>query len=630
LRTLPRGASRHALLAACLAACAKGATTQPSPVAGSKAEPESLLILTVQEVDEDRGKHTIAGRNGIVDINSAITVLVNGDALRSRVAGIFGADKIDPALLKRLELLQSMANSRLEGVTRLDEALRRYAEAPTPESFAAVRKASTGLASGVVALIEMVKPDSALSAKLEQRLAALFDDPEYRSSPAQVPLQYDAVLGMADGLAVQARRELDEQLQETDVRVQIGTWLSGRDGLRPVHAPSFDENAEQAAFVVDRWVIALDRDQREELDRLSVSAKAYNAGGFSGLRDQLSKTAGESISLVAKQAEQCAAEVRTVTTRLTTAGEASSEGALSEIRSHLGAIDELAQRLSAIAAKYRQPATTSDLSVFLAGTNADLVTMKAQLTGAAGRWPRIASAFKNISAAVLQGGGVPEGGAALVARVQECGRTALDLVSGLSAALGGIDHAEQIRTITEESWEKVLLLDVGSVPASSTIQLISAGPRRPGDLLLLRVAVLKQGDPRQTLDEQQLMLQRVLPHLEVSVGLIFADPLGSSEVRRKFQAAPSYSILYRRGSRESRNPFWSVGFGLNVAATDFDKDDVPEVGFGLTASTFRDLLQAGAGYNVFVGRAYWFFGVRLPVGVIGLSGRTAPVEETDE
>jgi hypothetical protein len=263
-------------------------------------------------------------------------------------------------------------------------------------------------------------------------------------------------------------------------------------------------------------------------------------------------------------------------------------------------------------------------------TNTDLVAIQERLTGTAATWSSIASTLKRVPATVFQTSGVADGGAGLATRVQECGRTGLELINGLSAALGGIGHAEQIRTITEEAWEKVLLLDVGSVPTSSTIQLIFSGPRRPGDLLLVRVAALKQGDQRQSLDQQQLTLQRVLPHLEVSVGLIFADPLGSSEVLRKFQAAPSYSVLYKRGSRESQNTFWNVGFGLNVAATDFDKDDVPEVGLGLTASTFRDLLQAGIGYNVFIDRAYWFFGVRLPVGVIGLPGRSTPVEDTDE
>ena len=75
----------------------------------------------------------------------------------------------------------------------------------------------------------------------------------------------------------------------------------------------------------------------------------------------------------------------------------------------------------------------------------------------------------------------------------------------------------------------------------------------------------------------------------------------------------------------ARNSFWNLGIGLSVAAVDFDKDDVPELGLGLTTSAFADLLQAGVGYNVFLDRAYWFFGVRLPVGILSLAGNRTPV-----
>ena len=47
-----------------------------------------------------------------------------------------------------------------------------------------------------------------------------------------------------------------------------------------------------------------------------------------------------------------------------------------------------------------------------------------------------------------------------------------------------------------------------------------------------------------------------------------------------------------------------LGVGLNLAALDFDKDDTPELGVGLVISAFRDILQAGVGYDVGEAQTY--------------------------
>ena len=62
------------------------------------------------------------------------------------------------------------------------------------------------------------------------------------------------------------------------------------------------------------------------------------------------------------------------------------------------------------------------------------------------------------------------------------------------------------------------------------------------------------------------------------------------------------------------------GFGLNLAALDFNHDDAQELGVGLGVSAIRDFLTFGYGYNVTQGVRYWFFGLRLPVPGISVNG----------
>ena len=115
---------------------------------------------------------------------------------------------------------------------------------------------------------------------------------------------------------------------------------------------------------------------------------------------------------------------------------------------------------------------------------------------------------------------------------------------------------------------------------------------------------------------------RIQAHLETVVGLVFADPLGSSQVTNRFQAGPSYSVLLKHGSRRSilRNRLLLVGLGINVAALDFNHDDTPELEPGGVISFLGDYLQAGIGYNIPRDRGYWFFGLRLPLPTFTLPG----------
>jgi hypothetical protein len=129
------------------------------------------------------------------------------------------------------------------------------------------------------------------------------------------------------------------------------------------------------------------------------------------------------------------------------------------------------------------------------------------------------------------------------------------------------------------------------------------------------LAVGQANRGERVVEARDVELEQVLPHLETAVGLIFANPNGDAALTGEYQAAPSYSVLYKWGSRDSQlwNKLLDCGFGLNLCALDLDKDDTPELGIGAVVSAVHNYLQAGYGYDPFEDRWYWFFGVNLPL-----------------
>jgi len=113
-------------------------------------------------------------------------------------------------------------------------------------------------------------------------------------------------------------------------------------------------------------------------------------------------------------------------------------------------------------------------------------------------------------------------------------------------------------------------------------------------------------------------------HSQLSAGVIFLDPFNKNnniKLAKQFQAAPSYSLLFKWGCRSSYmyNKFWDVGVGINVSAPDFDMNNVPEIGLGVIATTALDYLQIGVGRNMGIETWYWFFGLKLPIGSVTLT-----------
>ena len=103
----------------------------------------------------------------------------------------------------------------------------------------------------------------------------------------------------------------------------------------------------------------------------------------------------------------------------------------------------------------------------------------------------------------------------------------------------------------------------------------------------------------------------------IRASIVFLDKVNGdfSNTSSQFQLAPSYSAIFKIGTRHGKfyNQYLTPGLGVNVATMDFDNNNNPEIGIGVTAAFFHDYVQIGYGMNMNTNDNYWMFGLRLPL-----------------
>ncbi len=175
--------------------------------------------------------------------------------------------------------------------------------------------------------------------------------------------------------------------------------------------------------------------------------------------------------------------------------------------------------------------------------------------------------------------------------------------------------------------DKVRRLPVDLIPDESVIDLRQTGMRTNGDQVSIRATLILEENGREIgkkrLEEVMFNLQQVGLYSIVKPMLLLANPLAQNanvRLERQYQFAPSYSLLFKWGSRRSKafNQFWSPGFGFNFSSTDFDTNSVPEFGAALEFTFLRDYLATGLGYNFGADASFFFVGFRLPIASVPL------------
>lgn len=164
-------------------------------------------------------------------------------------------------------------------------------------------------------------------------------------------------------------------------------------------------------------------------------------------------------------------------------------------------------------------------------------------------------------------------------------------------------------------------LPYNSIPTETELDLRYTGQRKAGDELYFKAQIGRDSAGVQT-DKQNIYWQKLTMfqvgiHNSIRATLIFANIVNGSfaNTDNDYQLAPSYSVVFKLGTRKGMfyNKYLTPGLGLNIATLDFNNDNKPEIGLGITSSFFQDYVQAGYGRNMSTDDNYWFFGLRLPL-----------------
>lgn len=589
-------------------------------LAGAAALAGQGSVLTLTELDDDGKTTNLDGKPlAIVDINSEIKVRLNPTVLQTKVAQLLGEDAVSDELIDRATVLQDTSRKGLELIEPLTRALEKWAASPKePDDVRALSEGLDKSADAKLGIIEIAEKDPALYARLNATYERVL-----RQRVSRAVLNR-AFFETAAEYAGQLRHTIDESLQREGAYVQFGAWIVQDGQSRPLHLHGFDAYPESDFFVVDRWtLLPLNEQQKQQLKDLESAAQEINEDGMTALL----KTGGLAQGAVAdflKRALDCLDKTETTLASL-------KEAVAEDAESILKLVDEARRdqrRYMSYVVSLRDKYASEPTAAFSSGaallesTHADLVELqlrtKSFVSGQA-RFLRDLQAQVKASALNLSGA-LAEAEKALKECMDELEDGAAYFAGHVSELLKGGLFSQQINTAVLEFGQEVLRHTLDKVPQSTELNLKRTGMRKAGDVVVLKLAVGSAQRQRQILEDRRLDLHRVLPHIQMAIGMIFAEPAGSTLVQNRFQAAPAYSILLKGfGERGiTYNRLLTPGFGVNVSALDFNKDDTLELGIAAVGSVFRDYFQLGYGYNINEDVAYWFFGLRLPLATFTL------------
>ena len=575
-------------------------------------------ILRFTEFDDD--DHVIKDSTRAIaafDINSSVEINIEKSALRK---ALFDQMKIDPfskEILSRISELQNVAEEGLLALIPLQDSLLSWLQTPdTLRNVGTLQPVFGKIGNPALRIINRAPPGTRLRNELNRQLANI-------PREAGIAGTYRVLFEGASREVELLKKELDSIVKNHGVYIQLGAWLDTRKSTNPIHLPGFDTYPEGEEYVVKRWNISLSEEQKEQLASIENLAKNFNSDSFKKVLSNMRVTTPAMIKEIVDSFNQCAdsitARLDILQNRLAQE-EAIARSDIKDLKSFVTGYKDF---LLGLKEKYQTASLTTSSAGFLVQTNEDLSQIKIRTEDLITRAKNLRTEFTNrfensagnvkasvnsLAEVITDCSGVLEGGLE-------------KLVDKARAVFTELTGFKKLNEAALELGEEVLKHDIDELPDKTTFFITKTGRRQSGDRILVRVAAGDHNGKKHVLEHRQFRLFQLLPHIRTVVGLIFADLPESETIDSKFQLSASYSILLKKGSRRSMgfNRTFSPGIGLNVAALDFDHDDVPEIGLGLVGSIFRDYIQGGFGYNVYRDESYWFFGLRIPLSLSAIT-----------
>jgi len=554
-------------------------------------------ILQITEFDEDGNEVSIDRGISKSDINSYFTIQINRDRLAASQPESGSLNR----QLRRVELLQFRLSQGLEGLTNLQQA---YDESLNQNNRTIFQAAIREQAEVTIHVLELLR-------ELNMRQALQRFD-EALDKNLSIIEQYSLLFEFAGEEYTKVRREVEGIIERDGRTYLLGAWLIHQGESRPLSLTGFDTYPEQEFYRVDRFrdvFVNLSGTHENMLREFKDSDPQLR---FESATDQLVLTAGQKFETVKENIQGCVTNFRFESGRLISEeldflleqrnqlvqefGELTNifDTVIEEVRSVSGAM----QGISAI------HAISGEIEPIESGARRLIQSVEQFADSARVRLDNVDLDAMN---AVIE---------SCVNQVEP----ATDLVELVDA----FRNSGEANIEALEFGDEVIRHSLTSLPERTSMSLKRSGFREAGDMVVVKMASGKQEETPRDLAVRQIQLERVLPYLKLSPGIIYARPTADSEkdISGVYHLAPSYSVLLKFGSRRSSvlNRLIQPGIGINISALDMDGDNTPELGASIVGSVLKDYLQVGYGYNVNVQKGFFAFGLRLPLASMTLQG----------
>jgi hypothetical protein len=580
-------------------------------IAGSAAAQQAPL-LTLQEQDREGGIYARIKAADAVDINSSLRIQIDKAALRARLA------REQPELavkeIETVQRIQALVRSGLEALPKLRLSIGNWSD-PAKRGDAA--RALDAVARATAPILR----EPALAAEIDRRLEDHIKKIGFPSVAEQYAIALDVALAYVNRLT----GEIDQRLADRGFRVQLGAWIQTEGKSLPLHLEGFDTLPLGEFFEVKRWDLKalLSPETSAQFKAAQKWAVDINSGERSAgslFRDALPDAIVEGIESQLTCVSDLEDPMRGLRDSVTPAL-VQVRKSVDETRAALLAFRQYLQSVQVRYAAVRPDAIT-DLAGLYSAVRKDVGDIEREAKALS---DRAATLLKQLQA--IRGTLIRDEQAAVdkvEGKAKECAEGIKAQLTAFRQMIHLLANGREVVTATLKFSDKVLSHDIGSLPETTELDLRRSGAREPGDVIIVRFGSTAAGRDGPHVEERHVRMYKILTHVDVAISLIFADPKKQTELKSRFQAAPAYSVLLKKGKRDST--FWNEllqpGIGLNIAALDFNSDQSLELGVGLVVSAFQDYIQLGYGYNLNASSAYWFLGFRFPLpGNAGISAK---------
>lgn len=164
----------------------------------------------------------------------------------------------------------------------------------------------------------------------------------------------------------------------------------------------------------------------------------------------------------------------------------------------------------------------------------------------------------------------------------------------------------------------------------TSLALLTAGERHPGDLLVISARVVAQNGTGEEVvlasAHQRFRLRVTGFYVEPRGALFFVDPQDGEFGNQNFEPAVALGFVGHLGLRNCNfwNDFLNPGLGLSFTLLDFEEGRDFELGISGTATMLKDLLWVGYGRNLQAEVNFFSIGINpLAIGDF-LSGKGRP------